>query len=258
VENAAFAAEAEAEKSHWWFVGRRHLFASELERANLRRDARIIDIGTGTGSTLRMLRDLGYSRVTGIDPSEEAIGYCASKGLGPVTKGSLSKLKFDNDSFDFVFATDVLEHVENDLQGLEEICRVLSPGCQALITVPAFKMLWGLQDRQALHKRRYRKNALLNLISAAGLHPVKAYYFNYLLFVPILLARKGIDLLGVNLSSENQLNTQALNTMLGAIFRFDIRTAPIVRPPFGVSILVVAMKPAALTSDRRESSNACQ
>ena len=218
MENAAFAAEAEAEKSHWWFVGRRHLFASELERANLRRDARIIDIGTGTGSTLRMLRDLGYSRVTGIDPSEEAIGYCASKGLGPVTKGSLSMLKFDNDSFDFVFATDVLEHVENDLRGLEEICRVLSPGCQALITVPAFKMLWGLQDRQALHKRRYRKRALLDLISAAGLRPIKAYYFNYLLFVPILLARKSIDLFWASISPAKTRSTRKLSTRCWALF----------------------------------------
>jgi SAM-dependent methyltransferase len=257
VENAAFAAEAEAEKYHWWFVGRRHLFARELEKANLRRDARIIDIGTSTGSTLRMLRDLGYSRVTGIDPSDEAISYCASKGLGRVAKGSLANLEFDDDSFDFVFATDVLEHVENDLRGLQEICRVLSPGCQALITVPAFRMLWGLQDRQALHKRRYRKKPLLDLVSAAGLHPIKAYYFNYLLFLPILLARRIIDVMGLKLSSENEINSAVLNAILNLVFQFDVRTAPVVRPPFGVSILVVATKSVAVTSTRREPSNAC-
>ena len=77
---AAFAAEAEVEESHWWFVGRRQLFASELNEVTLQRQAAILDAGTGTGSTLRMLRDLGYSNVTGVDASEEAIRYCALKG----------------------------------------------------------------------------------------------------------------------------------------------------------------------------------
>ena len=241
---AAFAAEAEAEKSHWWFVGRRQLFAKELEQANLQPAARILDIGTGTGSTLRMLRDLGYCGVTGIDSSEEAIRYCAIKGLGPVVKGNLSELEFADDSFDFVFATDVLEHVDDDERGLREICRVLAPGSQALITVPAFKVLWGLQDRQAFHKRRYRRKPLLDLVSAAGLLPLKSYYFNYFLFLPILLARKTIDLVGLNLKSENVINSAGLNKVLGALFWLDIKTAPAIRPPFGVSILVVAMKPA--------------
>jgi len=242
---AAFAAEAEVEKTHWWFVGRRRLFAKELKQADLPHPARVLDIGTGTGSTLRMLRDLGYSRVTGVDPSEEAIRYCAIKGLGPVINGSLPDLEFADGSFDFVFATDMLEHVDDDARGLREIYRVLAPGSRSLITVPAFNALWGLQDRQAFHKRRYRRRPLLALISAAGLVPLKSYYFNYLLFLPILLARRGIDLLGLELRSENEINSAALNKVLGAVFRFDIMTAPIVRPPFGVSILVVAEKPAA-------------
>jgi 2-polyprenyl-3-methyl-5-hydroxy-6-metoxy-1,4-benzoquinol methylase len=77
---AAFAAEAEVEDTHWWFVGRRQLFASELSEMTPQRQAAILDAGTGTGSTLRMLRDLGYSNVTGVDASEEAIRYCALKG----------------------------------------------------------------------------------------------------------------------------------------------------------------------------------
>jgi SAM-dependent methyltransferase len=242
---AAFAVEAEVENSHWWFVGRRQLFAVELERAKISHEARILDIGTGTGSTLRMLGERGYSNVTGIDQSDEAIRYCALKGLGAVAKGDLSDLCFPGDSFDFVFATDVLEHMEDDGQGLREISRVLAPGGHALITVPAFMALWGLQDRQAFHKRRYRRKPLLALISAAGLMPLKSYYFNYLLFLPILAARKAIDRLNLNLESENQVNSPVLNQILGAVFRLDIRTAPVIKPPFGVSVLVVAQKPAA-------------
>jgi SAM-dependent methyltransferase len=243
---AAFAAEAQAEESHWWFVGRRQLFAEKLRRTSLPRNACILDIGTGTGSTLRMLHDLGYSSVVGIDASDEAIRYCAAKGLGPVKKGDLCDLQFADGSFEFVFATDVLEHVDDDARGLREICRVLAPGSRALITVPAFKALWGLQDRQAFHKRRYQRKPLLDLVSAAGLIPMESFYFNYILFVPIFLARKLIDLVGLKLKSENELNSRKLNRMLTALFRLDVRTAPLIRPPFGVSILVVAMKPGPI------------
>ncbi len=81
---AAYAVEAEIETGHWWFVGRRRLFASELRRAAIPSDARILDIGTSTGTNLRMLRELGFHDVTGLDMSEEAIRYCESKGLGAV------------------------------------------------------------------------------------------------------------------------------------------------------------------------------
>jgi SAM-dependent methyltransferase len=248
VEIAAFAAEAEAEKSHWWFVGRRELFATELQRLQISRDASILDIGTGTGSTLRMLRDQGYSNVTGLDESDEAIRYCALKGLGSVAKGNLSGLGFPDGSIDFVFATDVLEHVDDDLRGLREIARVLRPDGKVLITVPAFMALWGLQDRQALHKRRYRMRPLVELMRSAGLVPLEAYYFNYLLFLPILVARRLIDLLKLELDSESQVNSRILNAILGAIFGVDVRTARFIRPPFGVSILAVAKKPATGSS----------
>jgi SAM-dependent methyltransferase len=242
LELAAFAVEAEAERSHWWFVGRRKLFVHELQKAKISRDARILDIGTGTGSTLRMLREGGYSNVTGADQNDEAIRYCALKGLGPVAKSDVCNLGFPDRSFDFVFATDVLEHVQDDLRGIQELCRVLAPGGLALITVPAFMALWGLQDRQALHKRRYRRKPLLALVRKGGLAPLESYYFNYLLFLPILAARRAIDLLKLNLASENQVNSVILNKVLGAIFQLDIKTAPIIRPPFGVSILVLARK----------------
>jgi hypothetical protein len=77
-----------------------------------------------------------------------------------------------------VFAPDVLEHVDDDARGLSEVCRVLKPGHKALITVPAFKAHWGLQDRQAFQNRRCRKTPLLGLASSAGFVPQKSYYFN--------------------------------------------------------------------------------
>jgi|SRR4051812_5053651 len=239
---ATFAVEAEAEATHWWFVGRRRIFAAELEQAGVKPTDRVLDIGTGTGANLRMLRDLGFTDVTGLDASDQAIGYCASKGLGIVRKGDICALPFGGGCFDAVLATDVLEHVDDDAAAAREIARVLAPGGRALITVPAFQSLWGLQDRQAFHKRRYRMKQLLAVLQEAGLSPRRSYYFNYLLFIPIYLARRVIDLLKLDLKSEGQVNTPLINRILLAVFSLDVRTAAAIKPPFGVSILVMAGK----------------
>jgi SAM-dependent methyltransferase len=240
MEATVYEVEAAVEASHWWFVGRRRLFARELARAGVRRDGRVLDIGTSTGANLRLLRDLGFHDVTGVDASENALRFCRGKGLGPVQMGDACDLPFAAASFDLVLATDIIEHVDDDARALGEISRVLAPGGKALITVPAFPSLWGLQDEQAHHKRRYRLRALGLQIVASGLRPLAGYYFNYLLFVPIWAARQIIVRLGIRLESEAQVNTPLLNAILSPIFALDVATARWLRPPFGVSILFMA------------------
>ena len=59
---------------------------------------------------------------------------------------------------------------------------------------------------------------------------------------PIRLARRLVDILGLKLESEGQLNTPAVNFIFSAIFRLDVWTAPLVRPPLGVSIFALVSK----------------
>ncbi|MBV9406438.1 MAG: class I SAM-dependent methyltransferase, partial [Acidobacteriaceae bacterium] len=146
MDAANFAVEAEVERTHWWFSGRRRLFARELLAAGVNPNARILDAGTGTGANLRMLRDLKLEYVTGLDSNELAIHFCASKGLGNVQIGDICAMPFESGTFDLVLATDVIEHVDDDRAALEEIARVLKQGGKVLMSVPAFPSLWGLQD----------------------------------------------------------------------------------------------------------------
>ena len=242
MERTTYAAEAAAEETHWWFVGRRILFRRLLERRTVGRAARILDVGTSTGTNLRLLVDMGYGDVTGLDSSAEAIRFCAEKGLPPVRQGSITEIPFEAGRFDLVLATDVVEHVEDDRAAVAEVARVLEPGGIALFTVPAFQSLWGLQDEVSHHKRRYRRRGFLRLVGEAGLEIVDQFYFNYVLFLPIWLARRLLPLAAPGARSETELNTPLLNAVLLRVMRFDVATAPLIRPPFGVSYLVLARK----------------
>jgi SAM-dependent methyltransferase len=244
METGTFAVEARVEEAHWWFVGRRRLFAREIARLGLPPDAGVLDIGTGTGSGLRMLRDCGFRNVRGVDASDDAIAFAAAKGLGRVERGSIYAVPAPDASQALVVATDVIEHVEDDARALREVARVLAPNGYLLLTVPAFPSLWGLQDERAHHKRRYRMRPLLHLLEAAGIASLHSYYFNYLLFGPIWLARQAIRIMNVELESENEVNAPALNRLLTLIFRLDCATAPLLRPPFGVSALVLGQRVA--------------
>jgi SAM-dependent methyltransferase len=252
MEAATYAAEADIEANHWWFVVRRGLFARTLRGLKLALDAPILDVGTGTGANLRMLREQRFTNISGVDFSPEAIRFCAAKGLGVVRQGDICDLPFPANHFAAVLATDVIEHVRDDSRALSEIERVLRPGGTALITVPAFPSLWGLQDEVAHHQRRYRMMQLRQRLHQARLVCAESFYFNYLLFGPIWLARQIIRWSGKDLRSENDVNSPVLNRLLTGIFAIDAWSAPYLRPPFGVSILAQCVKPATagLTRER--------
>jgi SAM-dependent methyltransferase len=239
MESATYAVESQVEQTHWWFVGRRRLFRAHIEALGLAADAAVLDVGTSTGTNLRLLKDMGFTRYRGLDPSPDAIRWCAEKGLGTVDQGTVLAIPHPEATFDLILATDIIEHVYDDVAALAELRRVLKPGGTLLLTVPAFPSLWGLQDDVAHHKRRYRMGPFLAALSTAGLRTRQRYHFNFLLFAPIWVARQVIRSLGIRLESENQVNTPVLNGILTAIFSADVAAAPVLRPPFGVSILAL-------------------
>jgi SAM-dependent methyltransferase len=243
MDAATYAVEAQIEVDHWWFVGRRRLFGGMIGRLDIPADANVLDIGVSSGTNLRMLVDAGYRRVTGLDSSDEAIRWCRLKGLPPVDKGDVCALPYADDTFDLVLATDVIEHVDDHYAAVREIRRVLKPGGYALITVPAFRSLWGLQDEVSHHKRRYRLGELLRVTSGAGLQITERFYFNFILFVPIWLARQILRASKPALRSENEVNSPLINAVLTRVFALDISLAPLLRLPFGVSALALARKP---------------
>jgi len=242
MEAGVYEVEARMEATHWWFAGRRKLFSRIIHDLRLDAHAPVLDVGTSTGTNLRMLSELGFKQVIGLDMSEDAIRFCAAKGLGQVKLGDVTRMPFPDESFSLVLATDIIEHVDDDGAAVAELARVLRTNGTAIITVPAFQSLWGFQDEVAHHKRRYRMKALLQRVRSGGLEPLDQFHFNYILFAPIWTARKLMKWVKPSIKSEGELNSPLVNRMLSGVFEVDIATASWLRPPFGVSILVLAQK----------------
>jgi SAM-dependent methyltransferase len=241
---SAYAIEAGVVETHWWFLGRRRLVARTLERYGVDRFGPTLEVGSGTGTNLRLLHRMGFQRVFGVDRSPIAASYCRELALYPVPVADARGLPFADEKFDLVIATDVIEHVDDDRKALGEIARVLKPGGTALITVPAFPALWGSNDDLARHHRRYRLRPLETTIEASGLSVMQMRHFNYILFVPIWLVRTVIWMLRLPIESEASLTPPWLNRILTWIFAFDVGTAFALNPPFGVSILAVCRRSA--------------
>ncbi len=231
------------EETHWWFVGRRRIIKSFIERvcATLKREhPRILDIGCGTGANLEMLAPFGETE--GVDVSTEALAFCRERGLQNVRQGEAEHLPYEDGSFDLVTALDVVEHLDDDVAGLREMRRVLRPAGRALLFVPAFMFLWGVQDDVSHHRRRYTRAGLKRVVRAAGLEVESATYANITFFAPILLGRLLLRLTGTRLASENNINVGALNGLLGCIPGAESEILRHANLPFGVSAICVARR----------------
>ncbi len=230
------------EDSHWWFVGRRAILEEFLRLIipnPKSQNSKILDVGCGTGANLEMLANFGESE--GVDVSDDALEFCKSKGL-KVHKGLAEKLPFADESFDFVTALDVVEHLDDDIAGLKEMNRVLKKGGKTLIFVPAFMWLWGVQDDISNHRIRYTKAQIVERLKVAGFEIERATYANWTFFAPILAGRVFMKITGIKPESENNVNISALNGIFGKIFSSEKIWLRNFNFPFGVSIVITARK----------------
>ena len=62
---------------------------------------------------------------------------------------------------------------------LGEMAPVLQPGGHLVLTVAAYRMLWGAQDEISHLRRRYRASELVSRISAPGLRLTGLSYFQH-------------------------------------------------------------------------------
>jgi len=238
VRESAYREHYEVEDHHWWFRGRWAVIEALLARTDLPREPRILDAGCGTGGNLTRYARMGVA--SGVDPSPEAVSFCRERGFDSVQQAGLESLPFEDDSFDLIAATDVIEHIAAEDQALNELRRVASPNGVLLLTVPAYMWMWTAEDENLHHKRRYTRPRLRMAVERAGWTPRIATYFNSILLPPIALARILPQRSGNGKAADVDRTPAALDGPLSLPMRLEAR---LIRAgatlPAGVSVGIV-------------------
>lgn len=243
MEAQVYERMAELDGEHWWFVARRNILRSVIERiVRPPANARILEIGCGTGHNLAMLSGFGRVEATEMDKSAREL---AARRLGrAVADAALPDLSaWPEAHFDLVALLDVLEHVPDDTSALDAIRGRLKPGGKLLVTVPANKWMWSAHDVAHHHHRRYRRSELARLARDCGFEVELLSPFNTLLFPLIAAARAAGKATGRE-SADDALPPRPLNAILKGLFGLEAGLVGRVPMPFGVSLVAVLRRPA--------------
>ena len=234
---------------YWWYRARAELLRAALERF-VGQPARLLDVGSADGPSVRWLRGRGTRIALDID----------TRGLAPGDVcGSALALPFPAETFDLVAAFDVIEHCDPEASALAEVHRVLRPGGRLLMSVPAYQWAWTAFDDHNRHHRRYTRRRATDAVRAAGFEVLRASYLfagTFPFFAADRMRAKVQERRG-RASAALQDDVPALpevnpavERMLLAATRLDEAALRRWDLPFGSSVVVAARKPEPVARSR--------
>ncbi len=185
------------------FKRRVKLFWSYFENRKDFANINFLDAGCGEGYYITLLKDLTKWKITGIEFDAGLVDQARRWNFSSendrnlsIEQDNLLHLKFDDEIFDLVLCSEVLEHIDDDIRAAKEIYRVLKKDGSAFITVPNvnYPFIWDPLNwiRKKLnlghfsslntwfggiwsydHKRLYSVETLSNLLINAGFEIVE-------------------------------------------------------------------------------------
>ncbi len=172
---------------------------------NLDKSENFLDIGCGGMAYLVIEAAKRGISAHGLDISPEAIKkaeyFSKAEKVNNSTKfvqGSAEKLPFENEVFDAVSSTAVLEHLEHDVEAVKEIARVCKKGAKiyivvpnAYINMPFYTWLpYYIHDKRIGHLRHYSGKSLSELFEKEGFKTLKTFTTGHTIkFVQLLIHR---------------------------------------------------------------------
>jgi SAM-dependent methyltransferase len=204
----------------------------------------VLEIGTGQGNFKGYLppHQWGIQTYVSVDIDAQVIARAQQRDpkgqyvVGDICdRNCLSQLSaFDLDT---ILCTNVLEHIANDRDALDNMLTLLAPGGRLLLFVPAFPALYSSMDKLAGHCRRYTKQSV-----RARFHPsvrlTRLEYFN-----PI----GGLGWWVNKFMNHDNLDSHGINRQIAFFDRYIVPISKLINPLtksfFGQSLVCVVQKP---------------
>ncbi|MFI4848636.1 MAG: class I SAM-dependent methyltransferase [Gimesia chilikensis] len=233
----------ELEDNYWWHVSKRKLVTEILTR-EFPAPGLLIEGGIGSARNLLEFNRMGYD-VIGFDLMEAAVEYGRSRGLDQLHVHELSQpWPVDPGSAKAVLLLDVMEHVEDPVQLLNNAAETLEPGGGIIITVPAYPWLYSDWDRKLGHFCRYTKSRFRENAKHAGLKVKWVTHWNSFTLAPAILARGRDRLLNKRDDSPPRFNrvSRFTNSCLMSCAKLERTLIHSTGVPFGLSLVGVLIK----------------
>jgi SAM-dependent methyltransferase len=146
-------------------------FLIDMVARGARSGDRVVDFGAGIGTFALPMAALGHDLAC-VEPDRAQSSGLAAQGLEVLPDIAL----LPDDSVDYLYTLNVLEHIADDAAAVALFQRKLKPGGRLLVYVPAFQILFSSMDRKVGHCRRYRRSGLVRLLKANGFAIERARY----------------------------------------------------------------------------------
>lgn len=188
----------------------------------------ILDFGAGIGTLSEAVRRVGLMPLC-LEPDAQQRAELERRGFPTVA--SLDEVP--EGSLDYIYSSNVLEHIENDVETLSALRQKLRGGGRVFLYVPAFQSLYSAMDRAVGHVRRYDRAMLSEKLRAAGYVVEDTYYADVLgYFVTRLFMALG--------NNTDKINTFTLRTYDRFIFPAGHLIERLVRCPVGKNVVAIA------------------
>ena len=149
---------------------------------------KILEIGSGVGN----ISEYFINDNAGILLTDIRDSYCdalrekfaGSNTLIGIENMNLVDVDFDVrfkkylNNFDTVFALNVVEHIYDDRLAISNCYKLLKPGGQLVILVPAYQCLFNNFDVELEHYRRYTRKQLESIFLSYNFSIICSRYFN--------------------------------------------------------------------------------
>ena len=170
-----FPVEQAGSQGNTAYVGAADLWASERNLTNYNSDlvakltkyharaTHVLEFGAGIGTLAEL-----WKRSTGVAPDcveIDSLQRTVIERRGFRCHESLASV---DATFDLIYTSNVLEHIEDDAYILRQLSSKVRPGGGLAVYVPAFPLIYSQFDGKVGHCRRYTKHDLLQKIREAG------------------------------------------------------------------------------------------
>lgn len=172
-----------------YLIRKREVKMAYIKHKNSFSPLKLLDIGSGISPV-----SPNQQETTFMDISLHAMKLLKSLGLN-AKHGSITDIPSKNGEFDWVFCSEVLEHIENYNKAIQEIHRVLKKNGKAVITIPVYMRYWDIDDEFVNHCRRFEPKEIENNLEKAGFKilqekPIGSFFDRYMVTLIVKAFKK--------------------------------------------------------------------